>query len=627
MKSICPFLWLLLTVSSVHAQPSLATKAEEEYFKTLSELTESLLRQQNKDKKDPDFGGILDPENDIYYSRAAEAVYPFTVMYQYTDEKKYRDAAIDVGEWLIRQQEPTGEWIENPWTWTGTTADQLLMMAAAYPTLKKHLNQKAQQRWEKSMRAAGMYLVEKMNPGFASINYVPTTAGTMAMLWQNVAKEDVFLEKARSLAWQTIAKMDEDQFIHGEAARVHGVKYGVDLGYQMDMSLWGLTLYARITGDKEAESYARKSLEKVIHFVYPNGLIDSSWGARSYKWTGYGSKTADGSQVLFSLFADENPAYQTAALRNLEYLRSAIKQGLVGYGRDVWAFASKTGQPNLYPTFARAKNLAMAMEFGHHQAGEPVPLPADKGDWAKFFPTVKVGVVRKGDWMTTISAYDYHDYTNWGGGKYTHFPRGGALLNVWLEDFGLLTTASQTQYHRGEEIHMPPIEDTVIALTPRIEYFSENGYFTNLYETKAKIVIDETGPMTTAEVIGELSDQQYHPGGVAYRYNYSIGGKTLGKKITLRYHDRTPNIRVVEPIVLNEGVRVEQVDDRTVRIRGEKRNVLLKVKEGDVRVRVGENAEDYWYPFPGLRCYPIVLNVTPPAEGFERVINYEFIAE
>ncbi len=627
MKRIFPFVLLLLAAGCLHAQPTLATRAEQEYFKTLSELTNSLLKQQNNDKKDPDYGGILDPENDIYYSRAAEAVYPFTVMYRYTQDQKYRDAAINVGEWLIRQQQPTGEWIENPWEWTGTTADQLMMMAAAYPTLKEHLNKSARERWEQSMRAAGMYLVEKMEPDFASINYVPTSAGTMAMLWQNVAREDVFLEKARTLAWQTIAKMDEDQFIHGEAARVHGVKYGVDLGYQMDMSLWGLTLYARITEDKEAESYARKSLAKVVHFVYPNGLIDSSWGARSYKWTGYGTKTADGSQILFALFADEDPAYQTAALRNLEYLRSAVKNGLIGYGRDVWAFASKTGQPNLYPTFARAKNLALALEYGKHQSGDPVPLPADKGDWVRFFPTVKVGVIRKGDWMTTISAYDYHDYTNWGGGKYTHFPRGGAMLNLWLEDFGMLTTASQTQYHRGEEIHMPPIEDTVIALTPRIEFHSENGYFTNLYETKAKISMDETSSGVTTEVIGELCDQEYNPGGVAYRYNYTIGDRTAGKRVTLRYHDRTPDVQLVEPVVLNEGVEVEKVDERTVRIRSPKRNVLFRIKEGDVQLQVGENTKDYWYPFPGLRCYPIVLKVAPPAEGFERVIHYEFEAE
>ncbi|MEM6317381.1 MAG: hypothetical protein AAF960_06905 [Bacteroidota bacterium] len=607
----------------VSAQKGLQTDAEKAYFEVLQTLSESLLRQQNTNKKDPEFGGILDPENDIYYTRAAEAVYPFTVMFQRTGDQKYLDAAIQVTDWLITKQEPTGQWVENPWEWDGTTADQLLMMALAYPTLRQHIDKKKQTKWVASMRAAGLYLVEKMNPDYASLNYVPTSAATMAALWQNVLQEDVFLNKAKKLAMQTVAKMDEDYFTHGEAARAFGVKYGVDLGYHVDMSLWGLTMYARITKDKAVEDIVRKSLAKVVHFVYPNGIIDSSWGARSYKWTGYGTKTADGSQVLFSMFANENPAYQTAALRNLDYLKKAIKKGLVGYGRDVWAFASKTGQPNLYPTFAQAKNLAMALEFGHHQTGAPKAIPADEGDWVEYFPTIKVGTIRKGPWMATVSAYDYHDYADWGGGKYTHFPRGGAILNLWLDDFGLLTTASQTKYHRGEEIHMPPIEDTIIALTPRIEYHSADGFFTNLYETKTKISIDETPTLTEVNVSGELCNQKYYPGGIGYRSKYLFDDQQLTKKITLRYHDRKASVRIVEPIVLDEKVKVEKVNDQRVKISNGAKTVFLTIS-GNGQLQVGENVADYWFPFPGLRAYLIVFEVTEPQDGFTQTVELTY---
>ncbi len=622
IKTLLASVILFASLITAKAQPDFKTEVEKEYFTTLKVLSEALLSLQNTDKTSDEYGGILDPENDIYYTRAAEALYPFTVLYKYTNDKKYLRSALDLGNWLITKQEATGEWIENPWAWTGTTADQLLMMAAAYPTLKQHMNKKTQQVWEESMRKAGMYLVERMEPDFASINYVPTSSATMAMLWQNVAQEDVFLNKARTLAWQTIAKMDEDQFIHGEAARAHGVKYGIDLSYQMDMSLWGLTLYARITDDKKVEEYARKSLEKVIHFVYPNGIIDGSWGARSYKWTGYGTKTADGSQILFSLYAHENSAYQTAALRNLDYLRKAIKEGLVGYGRDVWAFGSKTGQPNVYPTFARAKNLALALEYGHHQSGDTDPIPGDKGDWVKYFETIKVAIARKGPWMATVSTYDYHDYENWGNGKYTHFPRGGAMLNLWCEGFGMVTTASQNRYVRGETIHMPPINDSIVSLTPRIEYLSENGYFTNLYDTKSKMSIKETPGVTIVNTNGELSDEKYYPGGIAYHYQYEMKDKSLSKKITLRYHDRKSDIQIVEPIVLNEGVEVTQIDDRTVQIKSPERTLQFKLKSGAVQLEVGEHAERYWFPFPGLKTYPIVLKVKAPEDGFQKEISF-----
>ncbi len=72
------------TEESGALQIPLATQAEKAYFDTLSLLSDSLLQQQNLDENDPEFGGLLDPENNIYYTRAAEVVYPFTVLYRFT---------------------------------------------------------------------------------------------------------------------------------------------------------------------------------------------------------------------------------------------------------------------------------------------------------------------------------------------------------------------------------------------------------------------------------------------------------------------------------------------------------------------------------------------------------------
>jgi len=55
------------------------------------------------------------------------------------------------------------------------------------------------------------------------------------------------------MARQVVGKMDDDLFITGEGGRVFEAKYGVDLGYEMDMSLWGLGLYARLNKDVVVE--------------------------------------------------------------------------------------------------------------------------------------------------------------------------------------------------------------------------------------------------------------------------------------------------------------------------------------------------------------------------------------
>jgi hypothetical protein len=624
----CTVCFVLLFAESLHAQAN----APRAYQETLEVLTKALLSVQNQDAKNADFGGLQDPETGLYYSRAAEAVFPFAVMHKRVSErtgeragdKRWLRASIALGNWLLRQQKPTGEWVEDPWTWTGTTADQLLMMSAALPIVAEHLTNDERKAWKAGISKSADYLVKVMSPDFASINYVPTSAAALAVTWKNIEQRPEWQQKAKTLAYQTIAKMDDDLFIEGEAARYFTAKYGVDIGYQADMSLWGLALYAKIFADETVWNLARQSLANIVHFVYPNGALDGSWGARCYKWTGYGSKTADGCTVLFALFAGENAMYQTAALRNLEYLKTAIKDGFVGYGKHIWGIPGK--KANLYPTFARAKTLAMALEWGFHASTSP-PIPADEPNWVKVFPTVNVGVVRVGEWMATISAYNYQDRDNWGQGKYHHFPRGGALCNVHLDGLGWLTTSSQTLYRRGEYVHMPEIADTIQCLTPRIEYSDKNGYFTNLYDSHARLRVELTNTGAEATVRGELCDSLARPSGIAFGYDYAFASKTLTKSIALRYHDALASVRVVEPIVLEEGVKVEKIDNNTVKISSPRKTVFMRLSANNpnaVTLSVGDNADKYWFPFPGLRCYPIVMTVKQPANGFQQQFSYSF---
>lgn len=593
-----------------------------EYLATLRVLGETLRRLQVTDPSHPEHGAIADPESGLFYTRAAEAVYPFAVIHRETGDAAWRDAAIRVGHWLIGKQEAHGGWVENPWDWTGTTADQLLMLALSWPVLEPHLDVAARTRWRASMIRAADYLVEKMSPEWASFNYVPTTAAALAAVWTHVAAEERFLRKARHLAQQSLAKLDEDYFFEGEAARVHGSKYGVDLGYQIDMSLWGLTLYARLARDADAEEAARQSMRRMLYFVYPNGAIDASWGARAYKWTSYGSKTADGAQATFALWADEDPRYQTAALRNLAYLRTAIREGLVGYGPDIWAMPGS--RPNVYPTFARAKTLALALSFGRHQPPPTPPLPLDAGPLLRVFPSVQVAVLRNGPFAATISAYDYRDHANWGEGKYTHHPRGGAMVNLWVEGHGWLTTASQTRYVRGEAIHMPAIDGPIQPLTPRIEFTGPEGYFTNLYDADASLRVLEDGARQRIQVDGELADERAWPGGVGFQMVYDVGARALAKTVRLRYHHRFPDVAILEPIVVRDGVRVRQLDRRTVIVEGPGPVIRLVLEPGEGEWTVGERAEQFWQPFPGMRAVPVALRLAADPSRWRREVRYRY---
>lgn len=241
----------------------------------LMQLNSALLNYVQQDKHSPDYGAITCPKCNLYHTRAAEAVYPFAFEYKQTGNKTFLKAAINVGNWLIKQQKENGAWLETPEEWTGTTTDQTLMMTMAYPIVKPHLTKKESQSWLQSIEKAADYLTEVMSPQFASINYCATTTATL-MYVNTLIHKTTYTNKACSLAHQIIAKMDCDYFLTGEGGRVFNVKYGVDLGYNLEMSLWGLALYARLAEDKEVNTYVEKSLESHLGFIYPDGSMDAS---------------------------------------------------------------------------------------------------------------------------------------------------------------------------------------------------------------------------------------------------------------------------------------------------------------------------------------------------------------
>ena len=116
----------------------------------------------------------------------------------------------------------------------------------------------------------------------------------------------------------------------GEGNRVRGTKYGIDLGYDLDMSLWGLGLYSKLSGDEVVNNYVKESLKRMVYFIYPDGSTDESWGVRSSKWTTYGSFTADG--LKYFLLILKRAGLSRCCISNLNYLMRMRVKGLLTYG-------------------------------------------------------------------------------------------------------------------------------------------------------------------------------------------------------------------------------------------------------------------------------------------------------
>ena len=575
---------------------------KKEYATTLVALSDALLKRQMVNATDTNYGGIWCEHCNVWHTRAAEAVYPFTISYFITKQPRYLSAARMAASWLISQQQPDGSWKETPEEWTGTTTDQLLMLLLAYEKVAPLLEEKERVNWQGAMQKAADYLEKVMRPEFASINYVATTTATLAKAG-TVLKKSSYTATARRLARRVISKMDEDGFLNGEGGKSHGNKMGVDLGYNMEMSLWGLGLYAKISSDTIVNDKVKHALSNHLYFIYPDGSLDASWGIRSNKWTAYGSATSDGCQVLFSLFADEDPRYATASFRNLQFLRKNFTGDLLGYGPQ---YASLfTRPPCIYPSFAKAKNLAMAYEFETKEDRVLKPIPADEEGWAKEFRTLDLVLVRTKNFMATITSYRYKDQAAGSKGKYMFRPDGGAISHLWAKGHGFLQASSATIYTRPEPMSFPEAPG-ILSLTPRIEYTDTAGYFTNLFEFDSRIQLIREKDSYRVKVAGELKDKNWLTGGVGYRMEYLFTDTSVQKTIELIYHDAWPTVQLIEPFVLDQEMSVSQTGEHTAILSAGGKRWSFSLLEGQARLLTGKDASRYWAPYPSFKAYPLV---------------------
>ncbi|MDO9255647.1 MAG: hypothetical protein Q7U54_09055 [Bacteroidales bacterium] len=583
---------------------------------TLLKLNSALLNFQNKNKADKDFGAIYCTHCNLYHTRAAEAVFPFAYEYKLTGNKEKLKSAIDLGRWLIKQQKPTGEWVETPEDWTGTSTDQLLMLILAYPIISKELTKHEQAEWLQSFETAGDYLCLVMNNVFASINYCATTTATLSELYKILPKE-MYKTKAADLAHTIVAKMNPEFFIEGEGALVNDeMKYGVDLGYNMEMSLWGLTRYALNFEDTLVLNAVRESLKNHIWFIYPNGALDGSWGIRSNKWTIYGSGTSDGCHPLLAMFSNENDQYRTAAIRNIKLLNTCITEnGLAGYGPHHAKVMKDV--PCVYPTFAKAKSMAMTMLWVTEDTGEAAPIETDKPGY-KFFPSLNVAVIRTENICATITAYNYIAKEG-AKSKYMHRPSGGSMSACWINGMDMFQVSSQTEYQRWEEMHFP-VADGIKPLTPRIEFNDEKGYYTNLYEFNATFQVTEQNSSVITTVYGELRNRDRQESGIGYVLSHEFTDDQLTKRFKIRYETKLDAVRIIEPIVYNEGTKIEKTAKNKLTISYRNKTVELTVEGENCDLQIDSGSlKQYWSPYPAVQTMPVVVTVNNKGENLKEV--------
>lgn len=607
-----PFLKILFLLLFIVSSVNLFAQ-KDPYKTTLLSLCDALLPTQINNPSDPNFGALVcpstNPDDHPLHSRSAEAMYPFAIAYKLTGKTQYRDAAIKLGNWLTTTQETSGKkrggWSEN-WPdpqqkgWYGTTTDQLISMAGAYPILKPYLNASEIKKWNNTMTNAADFIVANFPMG-GNINYSATGATTLLITHKVLDNpKQSWLIKADSLMnINTLKFIDAQNFLTGEGN-------GVDEGYNMAQSIGYIALYGILKKDNHIKQIAADLLKTHDLFVYPNGSVDNSWGTRSFKWSyESGTKTAPGVYFSFALLTDMNKEFCSAGLKCLEYLNNhCMHDGWIGYGPHAANHPTSSPACN-YSTFARAQSIALAFEY-RTSTVIALPFPAQKKNWYKFFPDLKVAVIRTNNMMATVSAY----------GQIGRYPResicrGGSITNLWYEGFGengFLQSSSSSAYKRIEALHMP-VEKDLLPLTPRIEFKNETGYYSNIFEDSVSMTVSKDMNNTKVSATGKMKTIT----GDKSKTSYSLTNRFYDSYLTKEYTvgGEVQQYRIIEPIVKDPGTTFQLINESTVIIKtaSSKAEWVLKVIGNTIpyKITLGTDAEKYWCPFPGVEAYPIMI--------------------
>jgi len=602
--------------------------ASPDHLDLLRRLCDGLIAHQITDPGHAQYGALrcpsLNPQVNPLHSRAGEAVYPLAVMYRETGEDKYRNAALALGDWLVRiQQTDTGAWSEA-WpreaAWLATTADQLISLAGALPMLAAELSPAQHDAWTTAVTRASDWVVDNFPIG--NINYWSTGAAGLRLAALAVADPPAAWETmAAELVTRTLESTTSEGLIWGENG-------GVDLGYNLGQTLGFLALNGHLTGDAALLDRTAELLGPHLDFVLPNGAVDNSWGTRSYKWVyESGSKTAPGVHFTFALLADREPRAITAAALARGWLdRSLNAGGLLPLGPHDRA------PPCLYSTFARAQSLAMALVYAPAEAwsGPGAPLPAQKSGWFRHYPSVNVVVVRTSAYMATVSANALGLRTEpppaaapgpRRGREYGRhleprsqrdaFLRGGSLTQLWWEGYGphgFLQASSVTRYQRREALHLPIIETPLAPLTPRVEAMIDGRPFTNLYDGQVQLSAVQRDDHVEVVARGELRDSEGRGADVRFELTHRFYGDRLTKTYVLTA-PRDTEVRVIEPMVHDPALRVAEESPGRFRLdTGADRAWLVTASADHAHATThGEDEAHYWNPFPAVRAYPLTL--------------------
>ncbi|MFW2348332.1 MAG: hypothetical protein ACN4EF_07225 [Wenyingzhuangia sp.] len=591
----------------------------------LKDWSDGMLKVQINNPSDLNVHGALGcPSCSHIHGRCMDAVYPFLYMADTTGDQKYVEGAKLVMLWAENNvSQESGAWtvIKNPKSWKGITVFGAIALAEALHYHGHVLDENTRKSWTNRLEKAGQYLYDTFTIDFTNINYPGTAVYGLNLIGDILDRSD-FKVKSKKLASEVKAYFTEHEgLLFGECKKSSSKLsekglHGVDLGYNVEETLNGLVMYALKEQDEELLGLLTKSLNSHLEFMLPDGGWDNSWGNRMYKWTYWGSRTCDGSQPAFAMMSDINPAFGTAAVKNTELLKRCTADGLLHGGPG---FIEAGIPPCVHHTFAHAKPLAALLDHWEHlpKTNTNNSLPRTAADGVKHFKDLEVFLFSRGDWRGTVSAYDaeYHY-------KYDfRQASGGALGLLYHNKVGLLCSASMAEYSLVEKNNQQPQPGKDICLTPRVEVFKNDIWYTNLYDLPAKVnAKDENG---TIELLADVKLKNVDRDEVigtasAFDIAYNCSANQTEIKVNTK-QDIVEKTAFVLPVVSPSSEKVTIVSEFEITIQKPEGLVIIKAN-APIKTKEIEGKRTF-NMVPGVEALPLEVYFPEDAKSINLSIT------
>ena len=579
----------------------------EESLKLLTTWCDSMIRDQiNEPTNSVTHGALYCHACQDIHGRCSDAIYPFMYLADKTGDQKYLNAAIKLMDWSVNVDGPDGSWTNDidPKSWNGITVFGAIALGEALHHHGHLLSKEMKTNWDNRLKAAIEFVYKTFDMHFSHINYRFTAVYALYFLG-TYFNEEKYIKRSEEFATlipEYLTKPNSLIFGEDKPDNDKSAKglYPIDIGYNVEETLNGIVQYAILKKDENLLKLLTESMNGHLEFMLPDGAWDNSFGTRQNKWTYWGSRTTDGCQPAFSLMAERNPAFGTAAVLSTELLDRCTVDGLLAGGLH---YKSHGVKPCMHHTFSHAKNVAFVLDNSEKlkHINKNTPLPRKVNDGVKHFPELDVWLAARGPWRSTVSSYDQI----WKK-IYSVAATGGSLAVLWHEKVGPLFTASMVEYLLVEPNNQQPQPGEDFCITPRVERFVDGVWYTNIQDLKAKVSVADTNGTINFSVNTVLTDKEKTTLKLdgAFKLNYLFDKEKTTIKAS-RASLETNGDTLVLPIISPTGEKVVKISENKIEIH--KKEGIVVVETNVPLIIKKSEKERIFNQVPGMEVIPIMV--------------------